>query len=55
MRKGTMVMANGVRLVSTVKPGRYAVVVTRTNAKHIERVYGRRQAIRFSQHASSMA
>lgn len=46
-------MPNGVRLVSTVKPGRYAMICTETNVKRITRLHGRREAIRHSQHTAS--
>lgn len=45
-------LKNGVRVISTHKVGRYAVIITDTNHKHVSRVVGRRNAIRAGQHAS---
>jgi hypothetical protein len=45
-----MELGNGVRLVSTDQPGRFAVIVTGPNVKRVTRVMGRRNAIRVGQH-----
>lgn len=46
-------LKNGVRVISTYKVGRYALIVTDTNHKRITRVVGRRNAIRQAQHAAN--
>ena len=43
-------LGNGVRVISTHKTGKYAVIVTDTNRKTVKRVVGRREAIRQGQH-----
>ncbi len=44
---------NGVRVISTYKTGKYAVIVTDTNHKRVTRVVGRRNAVRLAQHAAN--
>lgn len=48
----TMNLGHGVRIVKTVKKGRYTIITTGTNHKTFTRVIGRRQVIRQGQHTS---